>query len=209
MLRLDGIATGYMPALAQDQGKSSSHSRMCSVEPLASPLLAPCDAQRPQVVLVINHGEHLCQVKHAAELLRDKRPDLAVEGPIQYDAAVDPDVAAVKVKSESKVAGHANVCIFPDLNTGNNTYKVRDGRCLLVDARYTFNNPLCRRAQWLVVPGPQGVRTQDKRWLMHVSSTACCNAFHWSGIHAMAGSTAVIGRRRHRPTHAGLLEAGQ
>ena len=64
-------------------------------------------------------------MKRAAELLRERLPDLAVEGPIQYDAAVDPDVAAVKVKGESKVAGRANVCIFPDLNTGNTSYKAR------------------------------------------------------------------------------------
>ena len=67
-------------------------------------------------------------MKRAAELLRERRPDLAVEGPIQYDAAVDPDVAAIKVKGGSEVAGRANVCIFPDLNTGNNTYKVRGCR---------------------------------------------------------------------------------
>ena len=44
-------------------------------------------------------------------------------GPIQYDAAVDPEIARQKIKTESDVAGQANVCIFPDLNTGNNTYK--------------------------------------------------------------------------------------
>ena len=46
-------------------------------------------------------------------------------GPIQYDAAVDPAVAAQKISFTSEVAGKASVCIFPDLNTGNNTYKVR------------------------------------------------------------------------------------
>ena len=45
-----------------------------------------------------------------------------MEGPIQYDAAVDPEVAATKMP-DSKVAGKATVLIFPDLNTGNNTYK--------------------------------------------------------------------------------------
>ena len=49
-------------------------------------------------------------------------PDLLVEGPIQYDAAVEPSVAATKMP-DSKVAGRATVLIFPDLNTGNNTYK--------------------------------------------------------------------------------------
>ena len=45
-------------------------------------------------------------------------PSLQVEGPIQYDAAIDPAVAAVKVKTQSEVAGKATVFIFPDLNTG-------------------------------------------------------------------------------------------
>jgi len=64
-------------------------------------------------------------VAEAVRLAREARPDLPLEGPIQYDAAVDPVVAKQKVKGESAVAGRANVCIFPDLNTGNNTYKVR------------------------------------------------------------------------------------
>ena len=47
-----------------------------------------------------------------------------IEGPIQFDAAVDADVAAIKYKgSDSEVAGHATVCVFPDLNSGNNGYK--------------------------------------------------------------------------------------
>ena len=50
------------------------------------------------------------------------RPDLPIEGPIQYDAAVDPDVARTKLPG-SAVAGRATVFVFPDLNTGNNTYK--------------------------------------------------------------------------------------
>jgi Phosphate acetyl/butaryl transferase len=66
------------------------------------------------------------QVAKAVEIAKGLRPELAeyIEGPIQYDAAVDPQVAAVKIKGKSEVAGRANVCIFPDLNTGNNTYKV-------------------------------------------------------------------------------------
>lgn len=65
------------------------------------------------------------QVTEAARLAKSMRPDLFVEGPIQYDAAVDPAVAEVKIKAHSDVAGLANVCVFPDLNTGNNTYKAR------------------------------------------------------------------------------------
>jgi phosphate acetyltransferase len=55
-------------------------------------------------------------------LVRLRRADLRIEGPIQYDAAVEPSVAATKMP-ESEVAGRASVLIFPDLNTGNNTYK--------------------------------------------------------------------------------------
>ncbi len=65
------------------------------------------------------------QVTEAVRIAKELRLDLKFEGPIQYDAAVDPDVARVKIKTPSEVAGKATVCIFPDLNTGNNTYKVR------------------------------------------------------------------------------------
>lgn len=71
-------------------------------------------------------GEEVDKVRQAVELARMRAetvyPGLPIEGPIQYDAAVDPAVAASKMP-ESEVAGRANVCIFPDLNTGNNTYK--------------------------------------------------------------------------------------
>lgn len=67
-------------------------------------------------------GEDVDKVRKAAELVRQRRPDLKVEGPIQYDAAVDPSVGKKKMPN-SDVAGQASVLIFPDLNTGNNTYK--------------------------------------------------------------------------------------
>ncbi|WP_433297608.1 phosphate acetyltransferase [Actinoplanes sp. CA-030573] len=67
-------------------------------------------------------GADVEKVAAATELVRSRRPDLPVEGPIQYDAAVDPAVAATKLPG-SPVAGQATVLIFPDLNTGNNTYK--------------------------------------------------------------------------------------
>jgi phosphate acetyltransferase len=60
--------------------------------------------------------------KIARELLKERGLDIPLEGPIQYDAAIDPDVARVKMP-DSDVAGQATVFIFPDLNTGNNTYK--------------------------------------------------------------------------------------
>ncbi|MFF1477334.1 phosphate acetyltransferase [Streptomyces sp. NPDC058301] len=67
-------------------------------------------------------GADVDKVREATKLVREARPDLRIEGPIQYDAAVEPSVAATKLP-ESEVAGQATVLIFPDLNTGNNTYK--------------------------------------------------------------------------------------
>jgi phosphate acetyltransferase len=67
-------------------------------------------------------GADVDKVRAATELVRARDPQLPVEGPIQYDAAVDPSVAATKM-GDSPVAGRATVLIFPDLNTGNNTYK--------------------------------------------------------------------------------------
>ncbi|TXD84449.1 phosphate acetyltransferase [Subsaximicrobium wynnwilliamsii] len=67
-------------------------------------------------------GEDVERVRKATEIVKSKRPDLKVEGPIQYDAAVDIKVGKIKLP-DSEVAGQANVFIFPDLNTGNNTYK--------------------------------------------------------------------------------------
>ncbi len=67
-------------------------------------------------------GKEVDKVKKATEIAHELAPDLMLEGPIQYDAAVDARVARTKMP-ESKVAGKATVFIFPDLNTGNNTYK--------------------------------------------------------------------------------------
>ncbi|MGW0171726.1 phosphate acetyltransferase [Streptomyces sp. NPDC003343] len=67
-------------------------------------------------------GVDVDKVREATELVRLRGGDLMIEGPIQYDAAVEPSVAATKLPG-SDVAGQASVLIFPDLNTGNNTYK--------------------------------------------------------------------------------------
>jgi phosphate acetyltransferase len=67
-------------------------------------------------------GAEVERVRAATELARLREPTLPIEGPIQYDAAVDAAVAAAKLP-ESEVAGRATVFVFPDLNTGNNTYK--------------------------------------------------------------------------------------
>ena len=67
-------------------------------------------------------GDEVDKVRAATEIVKSKRPDLKIEGPIQYDAAVDLAVGQSKMPN-SEVAGHASVLVFPDLNTGNNTYK--------------------------------------------------------------------------------------
>ncbi len=67
-------------------------------------------------------GAEVDKVRNATELVRKRAPSLSVEGPIQYDAAVDAAVAKAKLPGSS-VAGQATVFVFPDLNTGNNTYK--------------------------------------------------------------------------------------
>jgi len=67
-------------------------------------------------------GADVEQVRKAVEIARQRQPDLKIDGPIQYDAAIDATVGGKKMP-ESEVAGRATVFIFPDLNTGNNTYK--------------------------------------------------------------------------------------
>ena len=67
-------------------------------------------------------GEDVDKVREATQLVRERAPELKVDGPMQFDAAVDHVVAEKKMPG-SEVAGRATVFIFPDLNTGNNTYK--------------------------------------------------------------------------------------
>jgi phosphate acetyltransferase len=78
-------------------------------------------------------GSDVDKVKEAVKLAKKLRPELVLEGPLQYDAAVDASVARTKLP-QSKVGGHATVFIFPDLNTGNNTYKAvqRSARAIAV-----------------------------------------------------------------------------
>jgi phosphate acetyltransferase len=93
---------------------SAETARAFGVEPLIAMLSYSTGAS--------GSGEDVEKVRTATELARERRPDLAIEGPIQYDAAVDASVAKSKLPG-SEVAGRATVFIFPDLNTGNNTYK--------------------------------------------------------------------------------------
>jgi phosphate acetyltransferase len=67
-------------------------------------------------------GEDVEKVRKAVQIVKEKRADLVIDGPLQYDAAINASIAKKKAP-ESKVAGQANILIFPDLNTGNATYK--------------------------------------------------------------------------------------
>ncbi len=93
---------------------SAETAKMFSIEPLIAMLSYSTGES--------GKGEEVERVREATAIVRKLRPDLQVEGPIQYDAAVDASVARTKMP-DSKVAGKATVFIFPDLNTGNNTYK--------------------------------------------------------------------------------------
>lgn len=104
-----------------------------TAEQLADIALASAESSRsfgmePRVAMLSyssgtsGQGEDVEKVRRATQLVRERMPSLFVEGPIQYDAAVDPTVAKQKMPG-SPVAGQASVLIFPDLNTGNNTYK--------------------------------------------------------------------------------------
>lgn len=93
---------------------SAETARMFSIE--------PCIAMLSYSTGESGKGEEVERVREATETVRRLRPDLKIEGPIQYDAAIDISVAKTKMP-DSKVAGNATVFIFPDLNTGNNTYK--------------------------------------------------------------------------------------
>ena len=69
-------------------------------------------------------GELVDKVAEAVKIAQEKRPDLAIDGEFQLDTAIDPAVAAKKVMRESKVAGQANILIWPDLNVGNIAVKL-------------------------------------------------------------------------------------
>lgn len=99
-------------------------------------------------------GMDVDHVVEATKMAQLRRPDLAIEGPIQYDAAIDLSVAETKMPG-SKVAGHATVFIFPDLNTGNNTYKAvqRSARALAVGpVLQGLNKPVNDLSRGCLVP---------------------------------------------------------
>lgn len=104
-----------------------------TAEELADIAIASADTARrfgitPRVAMLSyatgesGSGVDVDKVRAATERVKELRPDIEVEGPMQYDAAIDPNVAATKLP-ESTVAGRATVFVFPDLDAGNNTYK--------------------------------------------------------------------------------------
>ncbi len=93
---------------------SASTARSFGIEPRVAMLSYSTGAS--------GKGSDVEKVRAATAIARERAPELAVEGPIQYDAAIDPAVARTKLP-DSPVAGSATVFVFPDLNAGNNTYK--------------------------------------------------------------------------------------
>ncbi|MBE5968675.1 MAG: phosphate acetyltransferase [Lachnospiraceae bacterium] len=107
-----------------------------NAEQLASIAIAACDTYagllgwEPRCAMISystlgsGQGELVDKVKEALRIANEMRPDLAIDGEFQLDAAIKPEVAAKKVKRESKVAGKANILIWPDLNVGNTGVKL-------------------------------------------------------------------------------------
>ncbi|MBE5890089.1 MAG: phosphate acetyltransferase [Lachnospiraceae bacterium] len=105
-------------------------------EQLASIAISACDTVHdllgwePRCAMISystlgsGQGELIDKVKEALAIAQEQRPDLAIDGEFQLDAAIVPAVAAKKVQRESKVAGKANVLIWPDLNVGNTSVKL-------------------------------------------------------------------------------------
>ncbi len=100
--------------LAEIAISSAKTAQMFGIEPIVAMLSYSSGSS--------GAGQDVEQVREAVAIARERRPDLKIDGPIQYDAAIDATVAKKKMP-DSDVAGKATVFIFPDLNTGNNTYK--------------------------------------------------------------------------------------
>jgi len=137
-----GLATVSSIGLCEIPGFEGSEGNLLAIgdsavctnpnpEQLASIAIAACDTVKslldwePRCAMVSystlgsGQGELIDKVVEAVKIAQEKRPDLAIDGEFQFDAAISPAVAAKKVKRESKVAGKANVVIWPDLNVGN------------------------------------------------------------------------------------------
>lgn len=133
---ISSIGLGDIPGFEGSEGSllAFGDSAVCTnpnAEQLASIAISACDTVHelldwePRCALVCystlgsGQGELIDKVTDALKIANELRPDLAIDGEFQFDAAISPAVAAKKVKRESKVAGRANVVIWPDLNVGN------------------------------------------------------------------------------------------
>ena len=142
-----GIATISSIGLCEIPGYEGSEGNLLAIgdsavcanpnpEQLASIAISACDTVssllgwEPRCAMVCystlgsGKGELIDKVKEALAIAQEARPDLAIDGEFQLDSAIVPAVAAKKVKRESKVAGKANVVIWPDLNVGNVAVKL-------------------------------------------------------------------------------------
>ena len=126
-------------------------------------------------------GAGVDKVRAATALVRERRPDLDVEGPIQYDAAVDAAVAETKLPG-SAVAGRATVFVFPDLNTGNNTYKAvqrSSGAVAIGPVLQGLNKPVNDLSRGALVPD--------------IVNTVAITAIQAQAEHAAAAAAAADG----------------
>ncbi len=142
-----GISTISSIGLADIPGYEGSEGSLLAVgdsavctnpnaEQLASIAISACDTVRellgwePRCAMISystlgsGQGELIDKVTEALKIANELRPDLAIDGEFQLDAAIVPAVAKKKVLRESKVAGKANVLIWPDLNVGNTAVKL-------------------------------------------------------------------------------------
>ena len=143
----EGIATVSSIGLCEIPGWQGSEGNLLAIgdsavctnpdaEQLASIAISACDTVRellnwePRCAMVCystlgsGQGELIDKVTQALQIAREKRPDLLIDGEFQLDAAIVPAVAEKKVRRESRVAGRANVVIWPDLNVGNVAVKL-------------------------------------------------------------------------------------
>lgn len=138
---ISSIGLADIPGYEGSEGSllAIGDSAVCTnpnAEQLASIAISACDTVQalldwqPRCAMVCystlgsGQGELIDKVKEALRIANEQRPDLAIDGEFQLDAAIVPAVAAKKVRRESKVAGKANVVIWPDLNVGNVAVKL-------------------------------------------------------------------------------------
>jgi phosphate acetyltransferase len=124
-------------------------------------------------------GAEVEKVRAATRIVRERQPLLAVEGPIQYDAAADAAVAATKMPG-SVVAGRATVFIFPDLNTGNNTYKA-----VQRSAGAVAIGPVLQGLRKPINDLSRGALVQD------IVNTVAITAIQAAGLEAVAASSSA------------------